>query len=157
MTTKIVVAAAMCTPTRTHVRNALQPYGVKFGIGAEYWGDVAGQAVIRASDAYLQVCEVLVNDQAAVWAEYLMVRSGKLQLISKPLDRRNLRWALQWGGAMPRPWVEAGCDVKALAASAGAGSSGAPVTAGDGGRRAGARREVDRRPVRRRRERRERY
>ena len=105
MTTRIVVAAAMCTPTRTHVKNALQPYGVKFRIAGEY-----------TAGAYLMVAEVDVNDQAAKWAEYLMLRSGKMQLISKPLDRRNLQWALQWGGAMPRPWVEAGCNVKALAA-----------------------------------------
>lgn len=116
MTTRIVVAAAMCTPTRTHVKNALQPYGVKFRIAGEYMGDYAGQWVQDTAGAYLMVAEVDVNDQAAKWAEYLMLRSGKMQLISKPLDRRNLQWALQWGGAMPRPWVEAGCNVKALAA-----------------------------------------
>lgn len=147
MTTKIVVAAPMCTPARTHVRNALQPYGVKHSIAGEYLGSYNGQFVQGLNDAYLMVAEVWVNDQAAKWAEYLLLRSGKLQLVSKPLDKRNLKWALQWGGAMPRPWVEAGCNVKALATPQ-------PVRV-DGDRQA-----VERRPAqreRRRRERKERY
>lgn len=155
MTTKIVVAAAMCTPTRTHVKTALQPYGVKFRIGGEYLGDYAGQWVKDGDGAYLMVAEVEVNDQAAKWAEYLMLRSGKLQLVSKPLDRRNLKWALQWGGAMPRPWVEAGCDVKALAAAKGVANPTTTPVPDRTGRQAAKRRAAQ--PKRRQRERKERY
>jgi hypothetical protein len=115
MTTKIVVAAAMCTPARVYVTAALQPYGVQYTFGGQFWGDYAGAFVRSMEGAYLGVCEVFVRDQAAKWAEYLLLRSGKLQLVGKPLDERNAQWALQWHGAMPRPWVEAGCNVKALA------------------------------------------
>lgn len=99
----------MCTPTRVHVKTALAPYGVAFRIDGEYLGDYRGAWVRDSAGAYLMVAGVLVSDRAAKWAEYLMLRSGKLQLVSRPLDRRNLKWALKWNGAMPRPWVEAGC------------------------------------------------
>ena len=112
MTTKIVVAAAMCTPTRVHVKNALQPYGVKHRVVGEFLGDYSGAWVQDAAGAYLMVAEVEVNDQAAKWAEYLLLRSGKLQLVSTPLDERNRKWALRWRGRMPRPWIETGCKVK---------------------------------------------
>lgn len=110
MTVKIVVAAALCTPTRTHIRAALDDYGVRYKIGAEYWGDLVGQPLRGASEMYLQVAEVLVSEAAAKWTEYLLLRTNKLRLISKPLDKRNLQWALKWGGAMPKPWVEPGCN-----------------------------------------------
>jgi hypothetical protein len=53
-----------------------------------------------------------VNDDAARWAEYLLLRSNHFHLLSRPIDARNERWAIKWSGRMPQPWVEAGCKMK---------------------------------------------
>lgn len=109
MTTKIIVAAPICTPARTHIKTALQPYGVRFRVVDQYLSDHSGNWTTDPCGAYLLIAHVVVPDAAAKWAEYLMLRSGKLQLISQPLDKRNLKWALKWHGRMPRPWIERGC------------------------------------------------
>lgn len=59
----------------------------------------------------MNIAEVTVSDAAATWAEYLLCRSDLFWLLSKPIDKRNVKWAAKWNGEMPEPWVEAGCKV----------------------------------------------
>lgn len=122
----ITVAKAACTPARDLVKTALQPYGVKIkalrgyslypdgskGNDTQWIANDAGQFPAR------NVAEVTVNDQAAAWAEYLLLRTGRLELLSRPYDQRNERWAAKWAGAMPKPWREKNC---------GAGEPGQPA------------------------------
>lgn len=96
----IIVAKALCSPARDAVTRTLQPYGVLHTI--EHYAD-------PTLNAAMQAVAVNVNDQAATWAEYLLLRSGEFRLLSTPLDSRNKQWAGQWRGKMPQPWVEKGC------------------------------------------------
>lgn len=107
---KIIVAAGVCTPARNHVKTALDPYGVKYSIGADIMIGADGNIALAMTDAYHAEVDVYVSDRAAAWAEYLLLRSGKLQLVSRPLDARNRGWAEKWAGRMPSPWVESGCN-----------------------------------------------
>lgn len=100
---KIVVAQGACAPIRNTITGTLRPYGVQHRVIA--WQD-------HEALAWAQVASVHVSDRAAKWAEYLLLRSGRYRLVSKPLDPRNERWAVQWNGRMPQPWVEAGCKVQ---------------------------------------------
>lgn len=99
----IIVAKALCTPARDAVTRTLQPYGVLHTI--EHYPD---ETLSKA----MQAVAVTVNDQAAAWTEYLLLRSKQFRLLSTPLDSRNKQWAGQWNGKMPQPWVESGCDPK---------------------------------------------
>lgn len=118
----ILVATPMCTPIRGMVLTALEPYGLaclhvkayaesEAGTGRDGAGVVKGKPVLR------NVAEVTVKEGAAKWAEYLLLRTGKFALVSKPLDPRNERWAAKWGGKMPVPWQPTG-DCKATKAPA---------------------------------------
>lgn len=104
----IIVAAGLCTPARRHVRTALQPYGVAYQAD-DWWANADGETTTRMEDAAIDMCRVLVNSRQARWAEYLLLRTGKLRLLSPPLDARNARWALKWQGTMPKPWITTGC------------------------------------------------
>lgn len=124
---RIRLIAGMCAPIRDRVALTLAPYGVVYAVEGATWLDTNGLPTDDLRLARADSCAVTVRDQAAAWAEYLLLRSGRFRLLSTPLDPRNERWAVQWRGTMPRPWVESGCDVQAL--------SGAPgvdrVAAGD--------------------------
>lgn len=112
---KIIVAKGLCSPARDAVVSTLAPYGVRFSIYAYSEGPDGVNAEENKPTAYWNVAEVTVNDAAAAWAEYLLCRSGIFTLRSKPIDARNLKWAVKWGGAMPAPWVESGCKVPSKA------------------------------------------
>ena len=108
----ITVAKGLCSPARSAIMKTLTPYGIKIHGISEYDGGELKQ--------YMQCADVTVNDRAAAWVEYLLMRSGRFQLLSKPIDARNEQWALKWDKRMPQPWVEAGCDAKGVAAKAAA-------------------------------------
>ncbi len=108
----IIVAAGLCTPARVHVRKALDPYGVQYRIVANYWLAADGGRTRRVDEFVADLCEVRVSDRAARWAEYLILRSGHTQLLSKPIDPRNEAWAMRWRGQMPGSWVQPGCTTK---------------------------------------------
>lgn len=111
-TRTIVVAKPYCSPARNAVLTALQPYGVVIRRLTDYidYADFNGREVPIA-----EMARVTVNEQAAVWAEYLLLRSGKLEIRSPYLDPRNQQWAKRHAGAMPprwvdgKPWIERGC------------------------------------------------
>lgn len=112
-TRKIVVAKPYCSPARDQITGALQPYGVKILGFHEYTKlDIfAGHKL-----PILQVAEVTVNAQAASWAEYLILRSGKFRVYGKYQDKRNKDWAARHAGKMPpawkdgQPWMESSCS-----------------------------------------------
>lgn len=107
----IVVASGLCAPARSHVQKALRPYSVQFRCTS--WAE--HEDGTRGPDdgmGLYNVARVRVNDGAARWAEYLLLRTGHFQLLSKPIDQRNERWAVRWNGRMPQPWVEAGCKAR---------------------------------------------
>lgn len=100
----ITVAKGLCSPARDAITRTLRPYGVKIRNISEYKDP--------ALDGYMHCADVTVNDAAAAWTEYLLLRSGRFQLLSKPIDPRNEAWALKWDKKMPQQWVENGCDPK---------------------------------------------
>jgi len=59
--------------------------------------------------------QVTVNEAAAGWAEYLLLRTGLLYVPGKYVNERNEQWAEKHGGAMPptwgndQPWIELSC------------------------------------------------
>lgn len=105
-TETIIVAKPVCTPARGIIESIFEKYGVKlhgYKEKIEYINGIPGliEATIR------------VSSKQAVWAEYLLLRSQKFMLWSKPLHPKNLEWATKhkvmpesWNG---KPLIEVGC------------------------------------------------
>lgn len=133
-TRTITVAKPYCCPARSIITKALQPYGVKIhGISertekaelrgflrrmkveARTWDNLkfGPGAVIWLPMAI--VAEVTVNEAAAGWAEYLLLRTGKLYVPGRYVNAKNAAWAERHGGQMPpawnekKPWIETSC------------------------------------------------
>ena len=105
-TETILVAKPYCTPARQTITGIFNHYGVKLlGLKEKltYENDIP--ALIEAT--------VTVSSKQAVWAEYLLLRSQKFMLMSKPKNKRNLEWASKYN-VMPESWngkplIEKGC------------------------------------------------
>lgn len=116
-TVTIQVAKPWCTPARGVILSALQPYHVKIlGLSEKIVEDGEGNKLyIEAS--------IRVQAKQGKWAEYLLLRTARFQLLSKPLYRNNARLAARYAGKMPtpwdrmtgraEPWQEPGCKGKA--------------------------------------------
>ena len=134
-TRTITVAKPFCTPARDIVMTALNGYGVKVYDYSERvipvsLADFARRMKIeRKTFENLQYgsmapvflpmaihAEVTVSEKAAAWAEYLLLRTGKLYVPGKYVNRRNEEWAAKHGGRMPpawqegKPWIEQSCS-----------------------------------------------
>ena len=109
---KIIVSKGICTPIRGAVLTALQPYGVRFALNTYGRGQDGECLADGAPTAYDYVAEIIVSQRAAAWTEYLLCRTTQFTLLSKPIDKRNIKWARRHQGVMPKPWVEAGCKIK---------------------------------------------
>lgn len=134
-TRTITVAKPYCAPARDIVMTALQPYGVKvFGYKertdfAELRGFLRRMKIeVRtwenlqygpAAPGFLPmacVADVTISEKQAAWAEYLMLRTGKLYVPGEYVNKRNADWAARHGGQMPtawkdgQPWIEKSCS-----------------------------------------------
>lgn len=124
-TRTITVARPYCTPCRGFVMTALQPYGVKIYGYDEHIRfatpfSVLGRQVGQSGDLnkklpVANVARVTVSAEAAVWAEYLLMRQGQLKVVPPYQNKRNQQWAAGHGGQMPpqweegKPWIEKSC------------------------------------------------
>lgn len=125
-TRTITVAKPACTPARSIITATFQKYGVKlYGlteqtrvISAAAWARQQGiKADIPAEKTLpvATVATVTVSADAAAWAEYLLLRTGKLYCPYGYVNRKNEAWAAQHGGRMPpawnsgAPWIEKDC------------------------------------------------
>ena len=122
----ITVAKPFCTPARGIVMTALNGYGVKVLGYAETAHLVSPRTALNVnklpSDEMptalptAQVARVKVSEKQAAWAEYLLLRTGKLQVVGRYVNRRNQEWAAKHGGRMPvawqdgKPWIEQSCS-----------------------------------------------
>ncbi len=76
---------------------------LKFGPAALMWLPMALQA------------KVTVKTSQARWAEYLMIRTGRLYVPGRYFDQRNQAWAEKHNGNLPpawhdkKPWIERSC------------------------------------------------
>ncbi len=76
------------------------------------------EAVTRFLDPLptAHVAKVTVSKAAAAWAEYLLLRTGKMYRVGGYTDKRNEQWAARHGGQMPpawsdgEPWIEKSCS-----------------------------------------------
>lgn len=134
VTQTLTVAKPFCSPARDTVMTALEPYGVKVYGYSEMVHPIALRSFLRrmkielrtwenlrygpAAPAFLPsaiVVKVTVSEKAAAWAEYLMLRTGKLYVQGTYVNKRNEQWASQHGGQMPprwerdQPWIEKSC------------------------------------------------
>lgn len=113
---EIVLAAPYCSPHRGPITQLMAQYGItsarivdaytlgETGLrGDEHALEIGGRTPVR------QVFHVRVSPDAAIWAEYIALRTNKYELLSKPHDARNARWAAKWDGAMPKPWLVGEC------------------------------------------------
>ena len=128
-TRTLTVAKPFCGPARHIVTGALQPYGVKILDYQEKVRTAGVRGMIRQmglSDESFdgdmkvplpmaQVAKVEVSAKAAAWAEYLLLRTGKLYVVGDYQNPRNEAWARKHGGVMPTAWhdnkpmIETGC------------------------------------------------
>lgn len=132
----ITVAKPFCSPARNIITAAFAPYGVKCHRITERTKlislhDFARRMKVElrthenlkygptAAPAFLPmaiVADVTVNEKAAAWAEYLLLRTGLLYVPGKYQNPRNEQWAAQHNGRMPpawdngTPWIEASCS-----------------------------------------------
>lgn len=134
-TRTITVAKPFCTPSRSIITGALDPYGVKVHNIKEHCKMVSLHDFARRMKVELRthenlkygvaapgflpmawVAQVTVNEAAAGWAEYLLLRTGLLYVPGKYVNKRNEQWAEKHGGAMPptwnneQPWIELSCS-----------------------------------------------
>lgn len=131
-TTTITVAKPYCIPARGIIEPVLAKYGVKIYDYAEEVKMVGPnyalkhlrvyatsvEAVTRMLDPLptAHVAKVTVSKASAAWAEYLLLRTGKLYRVGGYIDKRNEKWATQHGGRMPpawndgEPWIERSCS-----------------------------------------------
>lgn len=128
-TRTLTVAKPFCSPARHIVTGALEPYGVKIydcketiktagvrGMARQLGlSEDAFDASVKVPLPMAQVVKVEVSEKAAAWAEYLLLRTGKLYVVGDYVNPRNERWARQHGGTMPtawhdnRPMIETSC------------------------------------------------
>lgn len=134
-TVTLTVAKPYCMPARSIIRNALEPYHVKIfrisetthRISLSDWGrrmEIENRTMenLKYGPAAVMwlpiaiVARVTVRRKAAAWAEYLMLRTGKLYVRGEYFEPRNAEWARKHGGKMPpkwdegEPWIEKGCS-----------------------------------------------
>lgn len=129
-TRTITVAKPYCSPARDSVMTALNLYGVRIFDYHEavrmanpltvlkMTAKVAGDAGLTVPNALpiAQVAHVTVSEAAAAWAEYLLLRTGKLYRVGTYINQRNEQWAAWHGGQMPpawnegKPWIETSCS-----------------------------------------------
>lgn len=115
--TEIVVAKPVCAPMRSVITGALDPYGVVYRASYEYAIKAIdprklpkGEIERKGGLVMCYVAKIQVRERAAVWAEYLLLRTHRLLLLSAPHDPRNARWVAKFAlNDMPRPSVEPGC------------------------------------------------
>jgi len=117
-TRTLTVAKPFCSPARYIVTGALEPYGVKLYSCKETIRTAGVRGMLRqmklSEDSFdgdtkvplpmAQVVKVEVSAKAAAWAEYLLLRTGKLYVVGDYVNPRNERWAKQHGGTMPTAW-----------------------------------------------------
>lgn len=132
----ITVAKPYCTPARYLITAACQKYGIRIYKYSERTKFMAikdfmrrMQVEIREGEnlqygpwaapgflAMAQVAKVTVSQKQAGWAEYILLRTGKLYVPGEYVNPRNQEWAERHKGVMPpawhedKPWVEQGCS-----------------------------------------------
>jgi len=128
----LTIAKPYCTPARDLITATFQQYGVKlydYKEQVKTMGPRHARKLFRMGkkDAELierrreplplaQVATVTVTEKQAAWAEYLLLRTGKLYCPNGYVNKRNADWAAKHGGAMPpawkdgKPWIERGCS-----------------------------------------------
>lgn len=128
-TRTIVMAKPYCSPARDIVTGTFERYGVRLHGYREEVKSIGFRALMRSfgvknfDEAFAnttlplaQIAHITVSEAAAAWAEYLLLRTGKLYVPGQYVDKRNAAWANKHGGKMPtawmsgtRPWLEPGC------------------------------------------------
>lgn len=129
-TETLTFAKPWCTPSRGIIEPVLQKYGVKvYGFSEapkmanplmvlRMSSKIPGDGGIKMPQALpiAQVAKITVSKDAAGWAEYLLLRTGKLHRVGGYINRRNEQWATRHGGQMPpawnngTPWIESSCS-----------------------------------------------
>jgi len=105
----ITVAAPWCVSQRGAILTAFQPYGVVVHDIKETLVLFCPLAMLKSQPSHFRYA-VEVNEQAAEWAEYLLLRSSKTFVIPpgvRPANRKNAQWVAGKRGTMPIPWKNA--------------------------------------------------
>lgn len=101
--TQIVVAKPVCAPMRSVITGALDPYGIVYRASYEYAIKTIdprklpkGEIERSGGLVMCYVAKIQVRERAAVWAEYLLLRTHRLMLLSTPKHPRNARWVAKF-------------------------------------------------------------
>lgn len=116
---QFTVEKPYCSPARPIVM-LLEKYGIpiinyKETIKTVPAGDYAKQMGINPQGItrnlpLAQRATFRVPNAQANFAEYLLLRTGKLVIAGGAIDKRNETWAARHDGKMPQPWIEKGCS-----------------------------------------------
>lgn len=117
------VQKPFCSPARSVIMSALQPYGVPVLALTESVSKISIKDYAKLAKIELRTFEnlkygpgavvflplamearVTVPAQQAQWAEYLLERTMRLAVTGGRINKDNRRWADQHGGNMPTPW-----------------------------------------------------
>lgn len=129
-TETLTFAKPWCTPSRGIIEPVLRKYGVKvYGFSEaprmanplmvlKMTSKIPGDLRFVTPNALpiAQIAKITVSKEAAAWAEYLLLRTGKLHRIGGYINRRNQQWAAKYNGQMPpawdngTPWIETSCN-----------------------------------------------
>ncbi len=114
------LSAPMCVPPRDSITPILKEYGI---VNPEWswcrYASTNGKLLPffqlpdpdNPDNPYsIDVrCTLTVNKKQAVWVEYLIHRSQKVDIIGGGIEKKNKDWAKRHAGVMPKPWIQPGC------------------------------------------------
>lgn len=103
---KFTVQKAYCSPAKAIIMQLSETYGVKV---SNYKEHVLKMGPLDLPYAQEATFTVKAGDGVPNWAEYLMERTGKLEVVKGRIDGRNREWAGPYDGKMPKPWIEQEC------------------------------------------------
>lgn len=111
----LVIAKPLCGPSRPHIQEIFNAYGVKL-YGYKEWCHIVDWKGEKVEACYL--AKMKLSKKQIVWAEYLLLRSHKFFLWDKPKHPKNEAWATKHN-VMPQSWngkplKEVGCSMKGL-------------------------------------------
>lgn len=128
----LTIAKPYCTPARDLITATFQQYGVKMFAYDEQVRTLGPRQAIKNFKVSAtavenitrfldplptaQVATVTVSEKQAAWAEYLLLRTGKLYCPNGYVNKRNEQWAARHSGQMPpawadnKPWIEKSCS-----------------------------------------------
>lgn len=102
-TASIQISCGWCTPIREKIGTVLKPYGVQYTVEGSM---LHRNGIGPYGEPTHFTATVRTSRKSVEWTEYLLLRSNKFELVSRPHNAKNRAWAVKHQGQMPTPWAQ---------------------------------------------------